>query len=483
MKILLILIASLIIWTCKEKTKEIIVKEAPPPVPINPEPPPVEPTDPPEPPPVRFTSFESFENAQLQLLNSQNDNDRLNTRFLSVCDQTNQGKPADNYIKALDKALNSVSLERDIIKSRSTGVDCLRAIDLDDYGMDAADWALIVVNNPFANTFESFTTEGDFIKDLTGENQPWLPAHVFAFTAFDANVYSTLIDLPANLNALQLQLGLDLQANFDDEDRETYLFGHTGSPIAIGKPRMHLRTEIDDGHYYQSYDIVIASVGLAEKNIFQSPFPVEARSQFTLLPDGHEVIFSLPNSLHGYYLSDGVGNQQAVAPLDLVFDSEASQLSLNPEIDYLACNRCHANGLIERQDEIFAKVSQDNTFDIVDIQKSQFWHGRGGELASTLASDNQRYQSALRQLGIQPGDPDWINFYTDKLRRESNINAVAAMMFLDPGEFAQRLLTTVISKNEIGSLVDGKTISFEQLQQTLGTFVIEANIFRDDFGE
>lgn len=476
--------AMLFFTACTKETTKIIEAPPPPqePPPVEPEPP--FPVDPIPPQPVAFTSFDRIEDRMLIELNGLNDNDRLNARFISVCDQTNQGKPDGNYTKAVDKGINSVSLERDITKSDPvSGSDCLRMIDLDDFGLDAADWALIVANNPFLNTFESFTTRGDLIKDLTNENQPWMPGHIFLFTVFDDAVYPTLLDLPVNLIDLQLQLGLNLQANFDDEDRDTYLFGHTGSPIAIGKPRMHLRTEIDDGHYYQSYDIVIASVGLAEKNIFQSPFPVEANSANTLLPDGHEVIFSLPNAMHGYYLSDGVGNQQAFAPLDLVVDNEATKLSLDPTIRYLSCSRCHANGLIERQDEIFEKVRNDNNFDIVDIQKSEFWHGRGGELSSQLARDNSLYQNALRQVGIAPGEQDWINFYTDKLRRESNLEQVAALMFLSPGEFARRLETTVVSKNEIGSLIDGKTISFEQLQQTLGTFVVEANIFRDDFGE
>ena len=420
----------------------------------------------------------------LVFLNRLNDQDRENTRFISVCDQTNMGAPIGNYIKAVDKALNSISDERDIEKTEPVGnTECLRAFDLTDYGLDATDWDNIQAANPFANTFESFTNRGVIIKDLTAEDQPWMPGHIFIFTAFDAPVYYNLIDAPGELLNLQAQLGLDLQANFDDEDRDTYLFGHTGSPIALGKPRMHLRTEIDDGHYYQSYDIVVANVGLREKNIFQSPFPIEARSNNTLLPDGHEVIYSLPNGMHGYYLADGNGLRQDFAGLDLVVDTSAASKALDPTIRPLACSNCHAGGLIERQDEIYDKVRTDNTFDIVDLQKSEFWHGRSAELSGQLRTDNQRFLSAMQQMGISQGDPDWINFYTDKLRKESNVAQVAALMFLSEDEFKQRLDQTLISKNEIGSLIEGRTISFEQLQQTLNFFVIEANIFRDDFGE
>jgi hypothetical protein len=36
--------------------------------------------------------------------------------------------------------------------------------------------------------------------------------------------------------------------------------------------------------------------------------------------DGREIIFSLPNGLHGYYLADGKGNQAAVVPQDIALD-------------------------------------------------------------------------------------------------------------------------------------------------------------------
>ena len=482
-----LLLVPLIVFGCKPKTKtktvivdRIVEKPVDPPVETPVEPP----VEPPIDPPVRFIDFDEFESETFRFASRLNDNDAANARFVSVCEQQNQGKPIGNYIKAIDKAINSISQERDIVNTVAVGgLECLRALDLDDYGLNAVDWDNIVAANPFLNTFESFTRVGDQIKTLVNEDQYWMPGHIFIFTVFDAPVYYDLLDLPDNLLALQLQLGLDLQANFDDEDTDTYLFGHTGSSIALGKNRMHLRTEIDDGHYYQSYDVLVANVGLADKNIFQSPFPIEARSAFTLVPDGHEVIFSLPNKMHGYYLADGNGLRQDFAPLDLVVDTRAASQSLDPTIRPLACAGCHINGLIERQDEIFNKVKDDNTFDIVDIQKSEFWHGRPNQLAQQLRSDNQSYQNSLRGVGTSPQEGDFINFYTDKIRKESDIRQVAALMFLQPDEFEDRLLRTIASKNEIGSIVEGKTIAFEQLQETLGKFVVEANIFRDDFGE
>lgn len=471
----------LVVSNCKKDEKKAPDNGVPPPLP------PGEKPNIPKPAPNTpdSVSFARFESDQLDLLGEINSNDRLNTRFLSVCEQFNEGRDIEPYISALDKSLNSVSIRRDLAVSKPTGVTgCNRAVDLRDFGITFAEWELLVQSNPFARTFESFTSRGILVKQLTQTRQAWLPAHVFAFTAFDAQVYPCLLDLPETLADLQILLGIDtLQDNFDQEDRETYLFGHTGSPIAIGKPRMHLRTQSDDGFYYQSYDIVTANSGLRDKNIFQSPFPIEARSANTLNPDGHEVIFSLRNRMIGFFLADGLGNRQEFAPLDLVVDTEASGRALDPTIRYLSCNRCHAQGLIARNDEIYNKVRKDNSFNNIDVQKSSFWHGRPDGLAAAIRQDNKIFNDSVADLGIGPNEQDPINNYTDRLRQESEILQVASLMFMTPEEFSNALAGTDISINEIGALLNGDRVSFEQLQKTLRIFVQEANIFRDNFGE
>jgi len=472
----------IVFFSCsKDKDKPSPDTGIPPPLP-----PGVEPRIPkPAPNIPGSVSFARFESDKLDFLGQVNANDRLNTRFLSVCEQFNEGNKVEPFINAVNKTLNSISIERDIALSRSTGLTgCVCAIDLRDYGITISEWNLIVQENPFKRTFESFTSRGILIKQLTQTRQDWLPAHVFSFTAFDANVYPWLLDLPTTLSDLQIFLGIDtLQDNFDQEDRETYLFGMTRSPIAIGKPRMALRTTSRDGFYYQTYDVVTGNVGLRDKNIFQSPFPVEARSQNTINPDGVEVIFSLPNRMLGFFLADAAGNRQNFAPLDLVVDTEASALALDPTIRYLSCNRCHSQGIIERSDEIFAKVRNDNSFNNFDVQKSAFWHGRPAGLSAAVRQDNQIFYNSLQGINIGSNEPDFVNLYTDRLRQESDINQLAALMFINPQEFDSKLRGTVASINEIGAVLNGDKVSFDQIQRTLQLFVFEANIFRDDFGE
>ena len=67
------------------------------------------------------------------------------------------------------------------------------------------------------------------------------------------------------------------------------------------------------GAYWKSYDFA-GSVG--KQNIFVHPI--------SFVHDGGEVVFSLPNGLQAYYLSDSKSNRLDVAPIDIVSNPAAS---------------------------------------------------------------------------------------------------------------------------------------------------------------
>ena len=484
LKQLFFVVLCLLVTDCKKKNKTIdTTAEIPAPLPdgVKPNIPIPAKIDP------NWVSTPREESDILEVLGVINSNDRLNTRFLTTCEQFNQGnKDLTEFTKAIDKSLNSLSDQRQIELSKGTGLTgCARSFDLRDYGMTRQNWEFFVaeLHRTFGKTFESFTTRGILIKQLTQSVQASIPASIFMSIAHNQPVYSNMLGLPATESELEAFLDVDLQDNFDTEDRNTHLFGVTQSPISITKPRLGLATESGDGFYYKTYDILIGSVGQNTTNPFESPFPVQARSVRTLAHDGSESIFSLPNGLIGFYLSNGLGNQVDFAPLDLVTDPVAAGRGLNPTITYLSCLECHKQAIIPVDDEIAKKVETDPSYGIDDRQKVEFWHGRSQALSAKIRQDTALVFETFDKMGIGKNENDQINAYTNLIRSESNLEQVAALMRQKPDDFARSLRSTIQSLQEIGQLLNGDTVTLDQLQKTLQVYVVEANIFRDDFGE
>ena len=178
-----------------------------------------------------------------------------------------------------------------------------------------------------------------------------------------------------------------------------------------------------------------------------------------------------------------MGNQVDAAPLDLVADPGALALSLSPEINYLSCHNCHARVLEPFVDEVAEKVAQDPNFGVLDRQKVAFWHGRKAALRAKMGRDEAQFAEATQDIGLGPNENDPINAYVNRLRQESSLEQVAALVNLKPPEFASKLRSAPRSQGEFGQLLNGNTVTLQQLQSTLQIFVVEANIFRNDFGE
>jgi hypothetical protein len=63
------------------------------------------------------------------------------------------------------------------------------------------------------------------------------------------------------------------------------------------------------------------------------------------------------------------------------------------------------------------------------------------------------------------------------------LEQVAALVNLTPEQFARKLRSAPQSQGEFGQLLNGNTVTLDQLKRTLQLFVVEATIFRNEFGE
>lgn len=416
-----------------------------------------------------FVDLDDIEVSILNDLNSEESEVRPFLRYL-IATHRNNTNQLSGFKEGTEKAINSLSQRGRLV--RLDTVDLVRSVfrvDLRDFGLNRQDW--VDIERFDRINLESFTNNGLLIKFLTQTRKPWMHVDNFAFTAHgNAVLYYSLLRLPNNAAQLFRDIGVDFNNDFDD--RSARLIGFNGSPISLNKNRLLSRHDSDDGFLWITYDTVDDFA--ADRNLFEFPLVVVGEAQFGF--DAAEMIFTLPNGLLGYYLSDNRGNRQNEAPLNIVQDNVTP---FDVEIkNALSCHRCHTK-LIEANDQIKAHVlanASDFALDDVELVEDLYEENERG----LFDADNSQYHAALQGLGIRGSDIDQVNMMTDLLRDDMDAAEVAAYVFLRESEFLALLERSEQARQQVGQLLTGGTITFEQFLQTLPVILEDLNIARDD---
>lgn len=418
--------------------------------------------------------LDDVESSILQDLDSQPSASQLESRYLIISNKSNEkALPSvlSQFSHGVSKASNSISFARDIVLPVSVDeFSTVFRIFLKDLKLAAADWALIEAGDPL--NFESFTNKGALIKQLTGARKPWLIIDSFAFTSNQAPTYYALRKLPAKEQELFVQLGVDV--NQELADFTALFLGFANSPISLNKNRLLTRFDSNDGAIFITFDTDNRLVS-EDRNLFSHPLLKSASGKANFVSDASELIFSLPNQLHGYYLSNAKGDRQNAAPLTVVSDNVSP---FSPEIkSSLSCLRCHNAGYIPAKDEIRAHVIENAvTFSLDDVEFVELFYR---EPESVFKSDNAKYAIALSQMGISASDVDPINLVADNLRRNQDAKSVAALLLLTEDEFLEGLSRSAEGREQVGSLLTGGTITFQQLIASLPILIRDLRLFQN----
>jgi hypothetical protein len=448
---------------------------APPPV-VKPDPP--DPVPPVPPRPTRV-SFEQFETGVLTDLTRLVSAEQENARYITVCDQMNAGNFTQDMQQGVQKTLNQISLENDVEPGVWVGASgCTLRIDLRDYGLTPHKWRLIENDDPLK--FESLTDQGRLIQQLTQARRPWILGSNFAETAL-IRTYYDLVEIPVDLNQFLAGIGCNLQADFDDFSQDLYLSGVRRSLIALQKNRIVLMTDCRDGPMTSTYDFILEDVTSAERSLSINPFPIEARSFATAQEDAQEFIYTLPNGLFGYALFAN-GLREDFAPTNIVVDN--IRADLDPTIrNARSCSSCHAVGLLPVEDYIAEHVRGNPAFVADDIQKAQAYFGRNAAMQAAMRAANNDFARALGSIGIRQRNGDPINELTDNIRREMTISQVAGMLFMTEAEFRRELPGSPVGLLEIGQLLNGGTINFQDFVKVKDVLIEDLNLFQEDLGQ
>jgi hypothetical protein len=429
-----------------------------------------------------FIDFDATERAMLDSLENVEEDDAARVRFLSTADLVNQGATTEELetaVRAAAKALNGLNVEDDDILMPTKVGPGLWQIDLEDFGLDGAKWQAIIQANSF--TVVSNTDRGKIIRDLTATDEPMLFVDDFIDTTHrNSAVYYTITETPLTLAALEQRLGIDLNA--DIADFEVSMMTSTRSPISLSKPRMLVRGEVERGDfkgaYWQTFDPLQVAAGEEDRNPFE--FPFLAASGFAKNFDfaASEVIYTLPNGLHGYALFAADGTRQDAAPLNVVADNKPGPRG--PEIrNAISCLKCHAGGFIRMEDQMRAKFQDGDGFVAQEIQAGLELYKPQGAINAAFTKDNGDYARALEALGISPAKDDPINVVNDSMLADWDAAKLAARLFLRRDDLVRRLRQSAVGSARVGQLATGGTATFDQVVDVFDDIVADLRLFEE----
>lgn len=327
--------------------------------------------------------------------------DRIYQRYFTLTHLANNYEQVSDfdmrlYRAAFVKALNSLSYQPDIhhpvfIDTEQT----ICRIDLRRVGWDSKTWVWLTSNYPYGIHYhhaldEQLADVDRRIDELSGCQLCYLRADWFINHATRPPVYDRLARIPDHVGRLEHTLNVNFEANYRDNNLARAGFATSG--VSTGN-RLVERHSALFGYYWKSYDFTDKG---AEGNLFRFPlgpdFPSNRYPEMAFEHDGGEMIFSLPNGLQAYMLTDEKGNKIDRGPIAVVRDSK--EISGNPEVlNGLSCMHCHRHGMIGFEDSVRDGLG---VFGAAASKVRQLYPEKEKMLA-WVNQDRQRFMVALQQ--------------------------------------------------------------------------------------
>jgi len=312
-------------------------------------------------------------------------------RYLSLAHLSNagaSGQTMDIARFALGKAINALSQGTQLVVPRPIDrYETVFRIDLRDLAWDATAtrtdrWEILAAADPYAIEFvedAARITKNLARTKIFVQSGNWL---VFAGT--QPPLYHQILGIPATLTELQTQLGTNIQQDIVRE--QVWRSGFADSAIALANRVLerHLMPSGGRKTLWISYDF--AGDG-GRENIFSNPLDFQA--------DASEIIFSLPNGMHGYMLVNALGNRLDVGDDRVVTDS--TQRSGNV-INGISCIGCHDAGFKFKKDEVRPFVDQSVNFGVQTKEIVDKIYVAPDVFQSVVSEDSSVFLQSLQKL-------------------------------------------------------------------------------------
>lgn len=430
-------------------------------------------------------SLDSLEQRMLDDLTNVEARLRKNQRYLVATHAPANAEPT--FKSAAVKSTNSLSQERQI--QGVVAVDPgLYRIDLDKLGMTSDDWRLIEDSDKLH--IESFTARGSLLKLVAHTRKPWFHVDNFGETTLrNSGVYYALTRTPQTFDELAAKVGVKYAEDLRDFD--ALLAGFVGSPLSTQNRLVH-RTESRDGSMWITYDTGPQN-GDVLKNLFQFPLLPDVGGQRNFKFVAGEVIYDLPNGLHGYALYQAslrrVGPTQAPV-LQSFLDKRLDAADPNVVHDFLSpisaiitagnsCFRCHSGGILPFKDQIRDHVlSNGAEFGADKDLILAIYHGATA-VSDAVSTSNKSYAAALAPVGADPTAADPITIVSDRFLNAWDLEKTARFLFMTPEALKAGIEQSANASAQVGQLRSGGTITYDQLVQSMPVLIQELRLFKD----
>lgn len=360
--------------------------------------------------------------------------DRPYARYFSMTHLYNAGMSSDilsEYQLALSKLVNSLSWGSTIFNPQP--IDTKKTIfyiDLRYYEWENSDaWTHIEREYPYHLPFngENQTNLQDKLAYLQLNmdcNVPHVHIDWFIANASLPPLYHDILNLPETDSELEQKLGVDVADNIvNAPGRKVWRAGFNDSGVSNNNRVVERHASLY-GAYWKSYDFA-ASVGKKDIYVFPTAFD----------HDGGEVVFSLPNGLQGYYLSDAQGNRLNVAPIEIVSNPAASDPSVK---NGLSCIGCHDQGMKEFTDTVRQAIEQ-TPDPLYDKAHALRLYSDKFVMDALIAQDKQRYEFALSQTGGTIGGIEPVQRFHEAYHKRIDVSYAAASLGLQTETFLLKI--------------------------------------------
>jgi cytochrome c len=354
-------------------------------------------------------------------------------RYFSLAHLRNAGATDDQMDLnryGMAKAINALSNGTQIVIPWSIDkYNTVFRIDTRDLEWDATSsradkWDLLVRNDPYA--IEFVDDPAPVIKTLTTTKVFLQQGNWLVYGGMQPPLYHDVVGIPATLNELQRLTGVNIAQDILRE--QVQRSGFTDSGIALHN-RVIERHEIPAGGsrvFWTSYDF--ANNG-GKENIFSDPLDFQN--------DAGETIFSLPNGMHAYMLSDAAGNRLDVANTAVAIDRSQRDATVRNGI---SCARCHSVGFKNKQDEVGPFVASSFNFDATTKDTVAALYTAPNRFTDLVNADNSAFLGSVQKLTPPPSvTVEPIGAVFDKFDEDVDLAHAAAELGVQPKQLLTQL--------------------------------------------
>jgi len=338
------------------------------------------------------------------------------------CDEQGNEITPHRYVEAgFNKLINSLSLSPRLakIETLSTSFGPIFRIDLRDYNWNAEQWRAIFtseynyaaqeakyprkvweeVRYPYAVN-PSSDPNLELISKYTETAVPLVNGPWFSNKALEAPIYDMLLGLTDIIDDLEDKLNLDVKKEIlDGNVVRAAMIGTSG---VSDHNRLIERFDLPmGGYYWKSYDFDGSGGDKSLELNPDGPYPeVEEFGFQTFNHAGGEMIFSLPNGLQGFYLSEADGRRLQVGPASIVAFKEYVAGKGVEIQNARSCFECHDNGIIQKSDNLRPVIDNSNFFSRAQKRRLTRMFVPQEELYSYFENDRKIYTGALDRLDV-----------------------------------------------------------------------------------